>query len=252
MTDSPFHNPDTSEWSDVGVRMQNVKFSGHPSYRDNDGNMPVCLIFDMVNETGTLREDQILSIGPGYRAIDGGKAVEHERAKYNKGEGLGFSKNSKGAEFLDSLVKVGRDELVERAAKTGGPRNADFWEGMTYHLVEDTIEFGKPDEDGRRKSYRQPRATAFYGWDVGFPGDDDDDDDGPTLPPAANKGSSNPATAADFGLDEAAFDALVAAVRSSKSYEDFVAAAYDLDCIGHAAVQAAVDDDVNGIWAKVQ
>lgn len=262
MTDSPFHNPDTSEWGDVDVRLKNVRFGVHQSYKDNDGNMPVCMIFDMVNDLGATRDDQLLSIGAGYKAVDGGKAVEHERAKYNKGEGLGFSRNSKGATLLDSLVKVGRDELIERAAKTGGPRNAPFWEGMCLHLVEEVVEWGKPDEDGKRKSFRQPVATALYGWDVEFP-DDDDDDDGPTLPPAAQakakgpgkgsgSGAAAPVTAADFGLDEAAFDQLVELVRSSKNYEDFMAAAYDLDCIGSAAVQAAVDDDLNGIWGKLQ
>lgn len=247
-------NVDTSEWSDVGVQLKNVRFGSHQSYKDNDGNMPVVMLADLVNDSGSTREDQVFSIGGGYKAIDGGTEITHTRAKYNKGENLGFSRNSKGAVLLDSLAALDVDKLIERAAEVdGGPRTARFWEGITFHLVEEEIEFGKPDEDGKRRTYRQPKATALYGWNVDFPAEDGEDEVAavvnshlPTKP--ATKAVK---TAADFGLAEDTFETLATLARGAEDYETFVEAAYNLDIIAEEAVQVAVDDDVNGIYGNV-
>jgi hypothetical protein len=243
MTDGFYQNLDTSEFGDVNVRLKNARFGVNAAYTDSDGNMPVCLILDMETAEGHTRDNQMFSIGNGYRAVDGGKEVEHTRPKYNK-PGAAFSQMSKGAALLDSLAGIpGALELLkDRADKTGGPRNAAFWEGMVAHLVEQTVEFGKPGEDGKRKTFRQWVATELFGWDVEIP--DDDDDDGDTLPPAAKL-----RTAADFHLDDDVFAQLVGLVESSPDYETFVSAAYSLPAIAEEAVQNAVDDDARGVWS---
>src|SRR3954470_1126543 len=120
LPDTPFTNQDTSEWSDVGVRFKNVRFGVHQSYKDNDGNMPVAMISDWTNEFGHERADQVISIGGGYRAVDGGASVEHTNKRFNSGPMLGFSKNSKGAVLLDSLCATDEnvEKLLERSEKT--------------------------------------------------------------------------------------------------------------------------------------
>jgi hypothetical protein len=241
MTEDRFQNLDASEWGDLNVRFKNVRFGINPKYTDNDGNMPTCLIMDLETASGKVNENQMFSIGGGYVAVDGGASVEHERSKFNK-PGAAFTKMSKGATLLESLVAIdgALDLLNDRADKTGGPRNAAFWEGMVAHLVEETVEFGKPGEDGKRKSFRQWVATELFGWDVEIP----DEDDGDTPPPAAKL-----RTAADFNLDDDHFAQLVELVESSADYETFVSAAYSLPCIGEEAVQNAVDDDAKGVWS---
>lgn len=244
-----FKNPEASDWSDVDVRMFNCRFSTAPQYTDAEGNNPVALIFDIENEDGKTRDDQILSIGGGYKVLDGGKSVQHSRAKFNKAgadETLGFSKNSKGAVFLESLVEVAEKKMLNRAKKYG-PRDAEFWEGLTYHQIEKQIEFGKPDEKGERRSYRQPVATAVYGWGVDFP----DDPDAPAEPEPEPEPLPAAKGPGDFGLSAQDFETLKDLALSSPDYADFIAAAYDLDIIGSKSVQAAVDDDVNGIWGLV-
>jgi hypothetical protein len=240
MTDGFYQNLDTSEFGDVNVRLKNVRFGVNAAYTDNDGNMPVCLIVDLETAEGHVRDNQMFSIGNGYRAVDGGAGVEHERPKYNR-PNAGFSQRSKGAALLDSLAGIpgAMESLKDRAEKTGGPRNAAFWEGMVAHLVEETVEFGKPGEDGKRKSFRQWVATELFGWDVEIP---EEDGDGDTPTPKLR-------TAGDFNLDDDHFAQLVELVESSPDYETFVSAAYSLPAIAEEAVQNAVDDDTRGVWS---
>jgi hypothetical protein len=245
---NPFHNPDTNEWSDVDVRLLNVKFGVNQKYKDSNGDLVVCLIYDMENDEGGIRDDQVVSIGSGHKAVEGGQAVVHQKAKYNRadnGATLGFSKGSKAAVLLDSLVACDVDACIERGAKTGGPRTAEFWEGLTMHLVEEVVEWGKPDENGNKKTYRQPKATKLYGWGVDFP------EDGEEADTASAAAVSPPATAADFGLSDDLYGQLLTLAQGCTTYEDFIAAAYELPEIGDEAVQKAVDDDKSGIWSQV-
>lgn len=168
MTINPFGGVETSGWSDVDVTFTNVRFGQSPSYTDNNGDMPVVMLADLTNEDGASREDQILSIGKGFEVIEGGAAIQHINPRHNGSDQAGFGNGSKGQVFLDSLAEVALEKLLDHFEKVGcGPRKAAFWEALKVHYVETEVPFGRPDEDGVRRTYRQPKATALIGWAEG-------------------------------------------------------------------------------------
>lgn len=249
-----FLGVDTSGQTDIDVQLVNVRFGQDASYVDNDGNLPVVMLFDRKDENGNLKEDQLFSIGKGFKVVDGGEGIEHSVAKFNKSDSAGFSTNSKGQTFLDSIAACegGVEKLTARFEELGvGPRNAAFWEGLSVHYVEEIISFGKPDADGKQKSFRQPIAEKLYGWD-GFPVEEDEVVEVKATKPKPTPRKPAPKVEAvdTLGIDPQLYAELVDLAKASADFDTFIGAAYELDEIADETVQGVVDDEATGIWSR--
>jgi hypothetical protein len=238
-----FGGVDTSGLSHVAVQMKDVMFGINPKITDDDGNPVPGLVYTEVRDNGTSQEDQYLSIGGGYVIKEGGARVEHSNARYNgAGDKAGLSTNSKAQTIVDDLVNLDRASVVRHFETTGhGPRHSDFWEGLSFFKVLELVEFGKPDIDGKRKSFKQVRATEFYGWD-GFPGQGEGNgangSSGGGSTTAGNTGSASP-----LDISEEVVSLLTPLAKEHGSYTDFLDAAYQLDEIADEAVHGVVDDE---------
>jgi hypothetical protein len=229
-SDELFPSVDTSGQSDIDVKWSQARFGQNPQYKDGDGNMPVVLMVDQLDENGTLREDQVIPIGKGFKVVDNGTRVEHTNPKFNK-PGAGVGKGSKAAELLDSLVDIDIDAFRAKLDEGIGPRDAEFW----------NITFGKPDpETGKQRTYNVPTATAFYGWGADIPDVDGGD--------VANEARDLNGAGGKTGATEVEVSDDIAAVlgdlaKEHADFGSFVEAAYQLDEIADAEVQAAVDNE---------
>lgn len=235
-----FNNPDTSGQSDVDVQWTQIRFGVNPKYKvtDKDGNVtyPVVMTYDERNENGQLREDQVLTVGNGFKVDDDGNLTA-ENPKLNQGGAAdGFARNSKGAKLLDSLVPLNIDAFRAKLEAGIGPRNPEFWEGISFHLVLDK-EYGKPDAEGKRKEFPFPTATAFYGWD-GIPAEGSVDD-----PNTAVVGSEGAQLVANLNESQPEVYAALRDLAKGKSYVDFVTEAYSLEAIADERVQNVVDNE---------
>lgn len=213
MTQDLFPSYDPSGFSDVDVEWINARFE-----QDISGDKPnVRLVVTQLDEDGHTRENTWLSAGSSLRVVGGGAAVEHPDPRRNSPM-AGFAQRTKLEQLLVTLVEVGGVDAFKEKTDAGiGPRQADFWEGISFHLVNETREFGV---GTNKQTYSQPVATAFYGWD-GIPG-------GRKEAPVKVEGE---AMAALKGL-AAGYD----------TYEKFVMAAYSSDVINEPGVQRCVDD----------
>lgn len=239
MSDELFPSVDTSGFSDIDVEYFNARFATTPKF--NEGKTPVLLV-DQRDENGTVREDQILNIGfQGLKIVDNGERVEYENKKYNTGV-PGLPSGSDAANLVTSLVALDREAFVGKMETGVGPCNVGFWEGLSFHLENEEIERGKPDpETGKRRTFRRPIATQFYGWN-GIP-----DGGG-----AQGRGDSE-VDVSERDLTEDRVDLstvstevgekLVALAKEHASHGDFMAAAYDLPEIADGDVQAIVEDE---------
>lgn len=237
-----FGGVDTSGLSNVAVQMKDVQFGINPKITDDDGHPVPGLVYTEVRDNGTSQEDQYLSIGGGYVIKDGGARVEHSNSRYNSaGDKAGLSTNSKAQTIVDDLVSLDRPKVLGHFEATGhGPRHSDFWEGLSFFKVLELVEFGKPDIDGKRKSFKQVRATEFYGWD-GFPGQGEVE--GESAGGNSSAVASSGAASTTLDIPEEVATLLAPLAKEHASYTDFLGAAYQLDEIADEAVSGVVDDE---------
>lgn len=241
MTNDLFPSVDTSGQSDIDVEWFNCRFGQDPKYKvtDKDGKtyMPVVLRYDQRDENGVVREDQVLTIGNGFKVVDGGARVVAENERFNTGPTAGLSRNSKASELLDTLVPLDVAAFTAKLEAGSGPRDASFW-GIKFHLIWDERPFGKPDiETGQRKTFQVPTASKFYGWVDGDGGDG---------VAAGSDAGDDAATTSTVDLSVLTDDVkakLVTIAKASSNFGDFISEAYKLDEIADEAVQGIVEDE---------
>jgi hypothetical protein len=228
---------DSGSWDGgIKVRLHNVLFQKNERYGED-----VALTFDLENELGETRENQILSIGKGFIAGADGKSVTHQRAKAN--ERAVFGKGSKGQVFLGSVVgsdaaqNDGKPVHFEEKAQAGlTPRDAGLWEDLVVEWENETVTLNGKNLDGEPIKYQQPKGT-FVGYGRELLGLDG---------VGAGAGDVVNITAEGIGVDDATFATLVTMVEESADHTEFWSKAVTLGLGGAAA--EAIDDDVKGLW----
>jgi hypothetical protein len=204
--------------------------------------------------------------------VDGGARVEYENSK-NAGKGA-FVQGTKMQSILESAMGLAEDVMRARFDDTGLiPRDASFWEGFSFHLVEEEKGFGKKDpKTGEyERTYKVPICTEVFGF-----GDGDNQGNGQAAPAkavakapakkaAVKKAAAKPTPPArpepeatedadaglanTFGIDDDVFGQLVELARAnSADYYAFAEKAYELDAIVDPVVQGVVDDET-GLFA---
>lgn len=120
---------------DLDITIRNFRFGLDPAYTNQDGEMTLTGICDFVSDdpdvgtNGTI-ENQFLTIGKGWEAIDGGKAVQRE-----DGRPKGFNNSTYMGAIIDACMSIDPDKMRGRFEQTKlSPMDAGYWEGLTLHV----------------------------------------------------------------------------------------------------------------------
>lgn len=126
---------------DIDVTIRNFRFGLDPAYTNQDDEMTLTGICDFVTDdpdigtNGTI-ENQFLTIGKGWEAVDGGKKVQRE-----DGRPKGFNNSTYLGALLDACMAIGEDKMRARYEATKlTPMDAGFWEGLSLHMEQTEYE----------------------------------------------------------------------------------------------------------------
>lgn len=262
----PFGSVDTGGFSDIDVQWTNARFGTNPLYTNDTGDMIPVFIVDVVNEDGDVREDQLFSIGKALEIVEGVARVDYTNPKHR--EKGGFGTGTKMQAILDTALSVATDQLTARYEETGlVPRDAGFWEGFSFHYVEEEKTFGKK---GDERTYKSPKVSVVYGWE-GLPGEVEEakpkakpakaaakkagatkpKPTPPQRPAATDTPAADGAVENVYGLSDEVFAVLVEIASRSDDHFAFMAEAYEVDAIVEDGVQECVDDEA-GLYAAAK
>lgn len=126
---------------DLDITIRNFRFGLDPAYTNQDDEMTLTGICDFVTDdpdvgsNGTI-ENQFITIGKGWEAVDGGKKVQRE-----DGRPKGFNNSTYLGAIIDACMQVGSDKMRARYEATQlTPMDAGFWEGLTLHMEQTEYE----------------------------------------------------------------------------------------------------------------
>lgn len=126
---------------DLDITIRNFRFGLDPAYTNQDDEMTLTGICDFVTDdpdvgtNGTI-DNQFLTIGKGWEAINGGKAVQRE-----DGRPKGFNNSTYLGALLDACMGLAEDKMRARYESTQlSPMDAGFWEGLQLHMVQTEYE----------------------------------------------------------------------------------------------------------------
>lgn len=198
-------------WDDLNVVLKNARFGFNPAYHDTEGNLILALLVNMETddgEVGTL-EDQVLTIGKGWEAIDGGKSVRR-----TDGKTKGYNNLSYMGLILDACMELAGDKMRDRYEKTGlKPTDAGFWEGLQCHMVQKEIPGFKKGDPPKSKLL----PDKIVGWEA---------------PKAKKKAAAKKAptpvarTEEDEGVSPEMLALIVEVAKTSGDEEEFLTRAY--------------------------
>ena len=135
----PFHTT-TGLADDLDITIRNFRFGLDPGYT-NDDEMVLTGICDFATDdpdvgSGGVIENQFITIGKGWEAIDGGKAVQRE-----DGRPKGFNNSTYMGAIIDACMSIDPDKMRGRFEQTKlTPMHAGFWEGLTVHMEQVSYE----------------------------------------------------------------------------------------------------------------
>lgn len=126
MADEEFNQWDLADGfglDNVDVDVTNAEFTINNSL----GHGNLCLALTFVPRNGEDTKVEFFSMGPGWRASDGGRGAESEEGKPKK-----ISKQSRLGIMLKSIEQsIGRDAVME----LGNPILAATWAGTSWHVI---------------------------------------------------------------------------------------------------------------------
>jgi len=156
----PFHTT-TGIADDLDITIRNFRFGLDPAYTNGDDEMTLTGICDFVTDdpdvgnAGTI-ENQFITIGKGWEAVDGGKKVQRE-----DGRAKGFNNSTYLGAIIDACMQVGSDKMRARYEATQlTPMDAGFWEGLTLHMEQTEYE-------AFNKKRTRLLPTEVKGWSEG-------------------------------------------------------------------------------------
>ena len=129
----PFHTT-TGLADDLDITIRNFRFGLDPGYT-NDDEMVLTGICDFATDdpdvgNGGVIENQFVTIGKGWEAIDGGKAVQRE-----DGRPKGFNNSTYLGAIIDACLALDEGKMRSRMETTKlTPMDAGYWEGLTLHM----------------------------------------------------------------------------------------------------------------------
>lgn len=119
---------------DLDITIRNFRFGLDPGYT-NDDEMVLVGICDFATDdpdvgTGGVIENQYITIGKGWEAVDGGKKVQRE-----DGRPKGFNNSTYMGAIIDACMSIDPDKMRGRFEQTKlSPMDAGYWEGLTLHV----------------------------------------------------------------------------------------------------------------------
>ncbi len=120
---------------DLDITIRNFRFGLDPAYTNQDDEMTLTGICDFATDdpdvgTNGVIENQFLTIGKGWEAIDGGKAVQRE-----DGRPKGFNNSTYLGAIIDACLALDENKMRSRMEETKlTPMHAGYWEGLELHM----------------------------------------------------------------------------------------------------------------------
>ena len=120
---------------DLDITIRNFRFGLDPAYTNQDDEMTLTGICDFATDdpdvgTNGVIENQFLTIGKGWEAIDGGKAVQRE-----DGRPKGFNNSTYLGAIIDACLALDENKMRSRMEETKlTPMHAGYWEGLQLHM----------------------------------------------------------------------------------------------------------------------
>lgn len=107
-----------------------------PDQRYNNGNTTLLQWHGSTDNEDLPETHVYFPLGKGWASTDGGKTIVHESGKADKY----FVKSSLIAKLIERCVEdFGMGDLL---AARGGPFESVVWQGLTFHMKYETVDFG--------------------------------------------------------------------------------------------------------------
>lgn len=202
-------NPE-SDWT-----IKSAKFEPHAQW----GDEPVLkLTVDVSVDDVVVSQDreQLIGIGPGWKAIDDGQRVE----RLDGGE-KSFNKQTSYYKFFAGAIEVLGNELKDK-----DPRNADTWVGYSFHMKRTLV--GKKQDGGDRNV---------------------------EIPVGKGSGTSTGSTSSpSASLDSTTLSKLEELAKANDDHDAFMMAALELDGVAGSAEAEKIigNSGADGLWAQAR